>query len=331
MRAVVLLAVAAVLALAGTASAAAPPGAPHVRVARASDMADHPDVIREWWTLHLLRPGSTQDLAVTVIRSDREIGVAVGAGRPFVAAFAIDATATTLRARGTQGTLVARLGRHSLSMRITGPVLSGALRLDDTRRGPAALGFRFGTGFSELGPTRPPTLNWAALAATGRARGTLRLPTGSVGVHGWLGHFEHGWGRFFIVDPVWEYWDEYVVHTAGGGASIVFGMNRTDTLVDGGIPNDATWIGVMATVGARDTTVCRPAVARSGWTIFGGTSIQHAQALTARCAGRTLRFRDGAPGASVADNDAPFALDFNAGRGTVNGHGIGLRRHPQHL
>jgi len=315
------------LGVAPTPGASAAPGQPAVRVARPADHAGRPSAISEWWELRLVGPGDfdLMDLLVERAPSGGRYHVFVagrgGSGSPEPVPQIVSASAGRLSVNGAAGTIVVRRDARGASVTLRGPVIGGSLRLSG-RPGPAALGF----DVQDVTHTLPrATLSWAVLAA-GRARGTIRFGPRRVDLTGWRGYYEHAWGRF---DPHllrWQYWDEYVVVGPGDTASFAFGFNRPDTLLPGGLPNDATWIGVTARTRAGGTAVCEPRIRRTGWYPTGNHNTPTPAALTARCGGTRLRFTDVLRTAqfTTIENDL---IAYQDGVARVNASGRGIFRH----
>jgi hypothetical protein len=83
----------------------------------------------------------------------------------------------------------------------------------------------------------------------------------------------------------------YTIHQRRGGASLAFGLNRSDTLTGPGA-RDAQWLGVLARVRAGGRTrICRPVVHRRRWRSGSIDSLPFALDLRARCRGMRVAFR----------------------------------------
>jgi hypothetical protein len=284
---------AAGLILAAGASAA-PRGAPsELRIARPADHVAHPDAWSEWWTLRAVHPRGRGTIELRILREANLAGVRLlgdVAGGPVdtgLGLTAIVAGKRRLVGLGPEKTgVVVEAARRGLVLNVAGATVAGRLRLRNARRGPAAFGWRLGTGVRDSGPA-PVTLAWTVPVATSSISGTLLLGgTRPIELHSWRASYEHGWGGLLFRDP-WETWDQYVVHgRRAGDAWLVHGLNRVDTVTGPGA-RDAQWLGVLARVDRRGVRFCRPRVHRRRWVTTADLQIYPAR-LRAACRG--LRF-----------------------------------------
>jgi hypothetical protein len=278
----------------GPAVAALPTGAPReLRTSRPADALPHPGALLEEWSLQLVDPRSQGRMAVRVKRSYDE-----GSGADVVM-FA-DGLATTeelsvmpaargaLVWRGPDGEL--RLTRRGAGwhLRFSFTRTSGEITLRRARPGVTARLWRLGQEAWLVDRTNA-SLSWAAPIGTSFASGRVRIGDRELRLRRWRGSLEHRWGHLSDEWRAWEYLGTGVVHTRGGGAWIVHGMNRGDFLTGAGA-RDAFWLGVMAHVGARGTTFCRPRIARRRWAVsINGPFF--VEVLRASCGGRRIAFR----------------------------------------
>jgi hypothetical protein len=297
--AIVLAAAAGLLVAAPAAAAAVPRGAPsELRTARPADHVAHPGAWSEWWTLRAVHPRGRGRIEVRILREANLMGVRVlgdvadGPVDTGLGLTAIVAGKRRLVGLGPEKTgIVVEPARAGLIVNVAGSTIAGRLRLRDARRGPAAFGWRLGTGVRDSGPT-PVTLAWTVPVATSSISGTLVVGgTRRIELRRWRASYEHGWGGLVFFDP-WETWDQYVVHgRRAGEAWLVHGLNRVDT-VSGPGARDAQWLGVLARVDRRGVRVCRPRVHRRRWNTTVDAQIW-AGRLRAACGGLRFAAQDG--------------------------------------
>lgn len=296
--------VAAALAVAAPVSAAAAPAAPAatprigapevVRLARAGDERRRPRALTEWWSLAALDPRTGRAVRIRLARGQEIEGVDVSSASLAWSIRLAQQLATarrrSVRATGVEGTTVLRRAGRGWRLSLSGPRVSGSLRLSRVRRGPAALRWRLGEDDIFRPRWERVDLSWSSLAATSRLSGSLTVKGRRVRLDGWRASLEHVWGRFTVYDHAWAYWNTFAVHRRGGGAAIAFGLNRSDTLLGPGA-HDAQFLGVLARVGRRGTRVCRPTVNRRRWVNVGFDFQPYARILRARCGGMRIVFR----------------------------------------
>jgi hypothetical protein len=285
------------LTLAAPAGAELPLGAPEVvRLARAGDEHQRPRAMTEWWELAAVGRRPRQAVRIRMARGSRigavdvdlpvlgwhdRLGQSLDPRRP-----------RKLTATGPEGTTRLRRVRSGWVLTMAGPLVSGRLRVTRARPGPTAL--RWDLGEELRWPEWVPAdMSWSALAATSTVSGTLTVEGRRVRLRRWRASLEHVWGRFTVDDESWEYLNSFTIHERGGGATVAFGLNRSDTTTGAGA-RDAQWLGVLARVKSGRMSVCRPTVHRRRW--HSPASGWHSYALTlrARC-GRerlVLRARD---------------------------------------
>jgi len=280
--------------LAALALAAPPIGAPEVvRVARPGDEHQHPRALTEWWQIAAVGPGTTDALRIRLSRGSRMGGVDVTArslGWSARLAQTLDTSRRDrLTASGIEGTTTLRRTGGGWELTITGPLVSGQLTLERARPGPTALRWRLG---DQLRWPRyePVDMSWSAPAATSRVTGSLTVGGTPLRLDGWRASLEHMWGRFNVDDDAWEFMNAFTVHQRRGGATLAFGVNRSDTTTGPGA-RDAQWLGVLARVTGGRTRICRPAVHGRRWRTGAIDSLPYALDLRARCGGMRAAFR----------------------------------------
>jgi hypothetical protein len=277
------------LTSAGATAAGAPPGAPKLRVARAADGRTQPSAFQEWWDIRVLDPRSHAMVALSFKRPPHESTDpsslhVTGLGQDNVtlpdgfSTGSMTATASQLAV----GTSSVAFSRHGAAVKLEGTDLAGGFTVRNTRRGPAALGFQLGEGrFNKLVVPRA-TLNWSMPIATGVARGSVDLRGKHVDLDGWLVSYEHTWGELIERDTAWTNWDNWLVHR-GGETWIGFGLNRRDTVTGPGA-REAMWLGLLARVGRRGVSICRPRIVRTHWVSSYHPESATAAHMAARCA-----------------------------------------------
>jgi hypothetical protein len=254
--------------------AAAPRGAPtELRTARPADHVAHPAAWSEWWTLRAVHPRGRGYIEVRILREANLAGVRVigdvagtriDTGLPLTGIVAGKRRLVGAGPGGDDKGVVVEAGKGRLTVDIAGATVAGRLRARRVVNGPAALGWRLGSGVRDRG-TAPVTLAWTVPVATSSLSGALLLGgTRPIEVRSWRASYEHGWGGLLFRDP-WEWWDQYVVHgRRAGEAWLVHGLNRSDTITGPGA-RDAQWLGVLARVDRTGVRVCRPRVHRRDW------------------------------------------------------------------
>ena len=314
------------LAAAAPADAARPLGAPaEVRLARAGDVHARPGAMTEWWELAAVEPRSGAAVRVRMARGHRLDGVDVSVtslGRHYRLAQSVDPAQTrSPTSTGIEGTTTLQRSGRAWVLTMTGPLVSGRLTLTRVRRGPTALRWRLG---EELRWPRfePVDMNWSAFVATSRVTGSLTVDGAPVRLDRWRGSLEHVWGRFTVDDRAWEFGNSWVVHQRGDGATLVFGVNRSDTMTGPGA-RDAQWLGVLARVRADRARVCRPTVRRRGWVGGAPSWLPYATELRARCRGLRIAFRRQRPDTTLWSGYG-IAHYEHAWLGTASGGGTGV-------
>jgi hypothetical protein len=281
------------------AAAAAPAGPPRigapkvVRLARAGDARQRPRALTEWYSLAAINPRTGKVVRIRLARGQQIEGVDI-ASYPLVLGDRLGQQVDTrrprsVRATGVDGTTVLRRAGRGWRLSFSGPRVSGSLRLSRVRRGPAGLRWRLGEDDLFRPRWEPVDLSWSWLVATSRLTGSLTWKGRRVRFNGWRASLEHVWGRFTVYDDVWGYGTSFVIHRRGG-ATIAFGLNRTDTSTGAGA-YDAQWLGVLARVGRRGTRMCRPTVYRRRWIDVGFHWQAYARTMRARCGGTRIIFR----------------------------------------
>ncbi len=331
-----LLLAVALLILAPTAAAAAPPlGAPStVRVSRAADERAHPRARTEVWELQAVHPRTKRTVLVRLRDAEgfRTAVVTVpgenGTSRqvePDLVFRGGDRHGARFEAPGARASLGWRGRRVTLALH--GPQVSGRLRLAGPP-GPLATGWRLGEAmrYPQQRAERV-TVNYNVPVAAGRLSGVLTVEGRRLRLTGWRGSFEHIWGSFSYEDTQnWAHWDAYAVHR-GKATWLAFGMNRRDTILGPGA-RDAQWLGVMARVGADGTRVCRPRIHRRAWDPPSPiTADPVAHRLDARCAGMRVVFQDGRRPRAWLRSDGHIAVRQQAVRATTTAGGAGVARH----
>jgi hypothetical protein len=313
-------ALAALLLAAVTADAAAAlaPGAPrHVRTARAADAQPRPGVPAEDWTVELVDPRSKAYAALRVFRDPDQ-------GR----------RARLELRRGGDGFTddyiafppsISHSGR-TWTIRFSSESSDGEIRLTDARPGVTAQ--RWGLG-REAGYAERVTMSWATPVVTARASGHIRLGTQTTDIRGWRGSLEHRWGTYSRSWHAWDHAGTGLVHTRGGSAWMLLGLNRRAFLTGAGA-RDAFWLGLLVHATARGTSFCRPRIVRRRWLVSldGPVAVER---VSASCGGRRrvrfTRIDDTAlPGNSFGElGDESRARSRPAGAAWIRYAGHGTR------
>ena len=121
-------------------------------------------------------------------------------------------------------------------------------RAPPARRHGAALGARSrgrlrGARDDELGHARRPRP---------RVSGHVRVGSQTIDLGGWRGSLEHRWGTFSRNWHAWDHAGTALVHTRGGSAWMLLGVNRRDLLTGAGA-RDAFWLGLLVRATPRGT------------------------------------------------------------------------------
>jgi hypothetical protein len=305
-----------------------------LRTARPADHAAHAGAWSEWWTLRAVHPRGRGRIEVRILREANLAGVRVlgndpagpvDTGLPLTAIVAGKRRLVGLG--GGDNGVVVETRQRRLTVHVAGATVGGVLRARQPRRGPAALGWRLGTGIRDSGPAAV-TLNWTVPVATSSISGTLVVGgTRRIELRNWRASYEHGWGGLLFRDP-WNGWDQYVVHgRRAGEAWLVHGLNRVDTVTGPGA-RDAQWLGALARVDRRGVRVCRPRVHRRRWRVNADFQA-YPTWLRATCGG--LRF---AAGDRSELFDSGTFLDytdhFEAHSPALGGRGRGVAAHFGH-
>jgi hypothetical protein len=288
------LSAALALTLATPAGAELPLGAPEVvRPARPGDAHQRPRAMTEWWELVAIGRRPRQAVRIRMARGSR-IG-AVDVDVPALRwhdrlAQSIDTRRRRrLTATGPEGTTRLRRVRRGWVLTMAGPIVSGRLRLTRAQPGPTAL--RWDLGEELRWPEwEPVDMSWSALAATSTVSGTLTVEGRRVRLRRWRGSLEHVWGRFTVDDEAWDHLNAFTIHERGGGATVAFGLNRTDTTTGAGA-RDAQWLGVLARVSQGRMSICRPTIHRRRWKSPNSGWQVYALTLRSRCGRERLVFR----------------------------------------
>ena len=317
MRRAALAALLLAVATADTASALAPGAPRHVRTARPADEQPRAGAPAEDWTLELVDPRSKAYAALRVFRDPND-------GR----------RARLELRRGKDGftddyivypPAISHSGR-AWTIRFSSETSDGEIRLKGARAGVTAQ--RWGLG-REAGFAEHVTMSWATPVATARATGHIRMGTQTVDIGGWRGSLEHRWGTYARSWHAWDHAGTGLVHTRGGSAWMLFGLNRRDYLTGAGA-RDALWLGLLVRVTARGTSFCRPRIVRRRWlvSIDGPVAVER---VTASCGGlrrvRFTRIDDTAlPGSSFGEfGDESRARTRPAGAAWIRYAGHGTR------
>jgi hypothetical protein len=325
------LAAALALVFSAPATAALPLGAPEtVRLARPGDERQHPRALAEWWQVAAINPRSGAAVRIRIARDSRIGGVDVNIDtrslqvNERLGQQPVPHRRRGLTATGVEGTTTLRRVRGGWRLRMKGPLVSGRLRLHRARPGPTALRWRLGDVLRW--PQRrwePSSMNWSALAATSRVTGRLTYEGRRLRLDGWRAALEHVWGQFRVDDDVWEGLNSFTTHRRGGGAALVFGLNRIDTMGGAGA-RDAQWLGVLALVGKRRQLICRPMVHRRRWDSPEFGWVAYALTLRARCGRARVTFRATGDRPSPLWGGVEIAHYELAWRARASGGGRGL-------
>jgi hypothetical protein len=281
-----------VLALSAQDALALQPGAPRdVRTARPPDALPHPSSRWEDWSVQLVDPRSAERVVIRIWRTPEEgSGVRITAVEERRAVFPVElavapAARRTLRWSGADGAVGLSRRGTTWTLRVSFQSVNGLIRLRGARPGITAQRWHLG---GEAGYTRDVNVSWSTPVGTSRAAGQLRVGDRTLGVRGWRATIEHRWGRIAGPWLAWANLTSAAVHTRGGGAWLLHGMNRRDFLTGLGA-RDAFWLGVLAHVTPSRTTFCRPRVARTGWA-YGARGPIWIRAIHAACGGTRMRF-----------------------------------------
>jgi hypothetical protein len=304
----------------GDASAALPPGAPKLRQARVADIRAQPRADQELWELRMFDPHST---AMVFVSFRRMAGNASGfsvrglAGEMMLTEASGGGEPTATRDGVTVGMNRTRLGARGAAVSLQADHLDGHVSVSRTRRGPAAIDFALGLGNKYDGPA-PATLNWSMPIAYGVAHGTVDLWDRHIDVGGWLVSYAHTWGDGIYDDTAYTHWDNWLVQR-GGSTWIAFGLNRRDTITGPGA-REAMWLGLLARVGRRTTTICRPRVERRRWILpIDPLEKSIAHRMRASCRGLRATFTDGLTQSAIDTPNLPGLV----GLARVSGDGRG--------
>ena len=264
---------AATAAVTADSAAALAPGAPrHVRTARAADAQPRAGAAAEDWTLELVDPRSKAYAALRVFRDPNDGRRARLELRRGGGGFTDDYIAYP--------PAISHSGR-TWTIRFSSDGSDGEIKLIGARPGVTAE--RFGLG-REAGFAEHVTMSWATPVATARASGHIRMGTQNVDVGGWRGSLEHRWGTYARSWHAWDHAATGLVHTSGGSAWMLLGLNRRDFLTGAGA-RDAFWLGLLVRVTRRSTSFCRPRIVRRRWlvSIDGPVAVE---SVSASCGGR---------------------------------------------
>lgn len=265
------------------------PGAPrHVRTARPADAAPRGGALMEDWTVELVDPRSRAQIALRVFRSPDE-----GMG----ARLDLNHGGRTLSTDDIAYRPAISRGPRAWTIRFSSPTSEAEVRLGRPRPGVTAQRWRLGR---EAGFADHVTLNWSTLVATSRAAGSVQIGDKTVNFRGWRGSLEHRWGTFSHLWQAWDHLGAGLVHTRGGSAWMLHGLNRGDLLTGPGA-RDAFWLGLLVHVTPARTTFCRPRIVRRNWSV-GLDGPLAVGSFRASCGGHRVRFRR-LPGDIVLGNE----------------------------
>jgi len=279
----------ALFGLAADAAAALQPGAPRdVRTARPADATARSGAPMEDWTVELVDPRSRAQIALRVFRSPDE-----GMG----ARLDLNHGGRTLSTDDIAYRPAITRGPGAWTIRFSSPTSEASVRLARPRPGVTAQRWRLGR---EAGFAEHVTLSWSTPVATSRAAGSVRIGDKTVHLRGWRGSLEHRWGTFSHLWQAWDHLGAGIVHTRGGSAWMLQGLNRRDLLTGAGA-RDAFWLGLLVHVRPARTTFCRPRIVRRRW-LVGLDGPLAVASFRASCGGRSVRFRR-LPGDIVLGNE----------------------------
>ena len=266
------------LATAAEPAAALAPGAPrHVRTARAADVQPRTGAPAEDWTVELVDPRSKMYAALRVFRDPEQ-------GR----------RARIELTRGGDGLAddyiayppaISRSGR-AWTIRFSSETSDGEIRLARARPGVTAQ--RWGLG-REAGYAEHVTMSWATPVATARVSGHIRIGDQTVDLRGWRGSLEHRWGTYSRNWRAWDHASTGLIHTRGGSAWMLLGVNRRDFLTGAGA-RDAFWLGLLVRATADGTSFCRPRIVRRRWLVSVTDGPVAVASVSASCGRRRVRF-----------------------------------------
>jgi hypothetical protein len=273
---------AAIAALALAAVAAAPaaalaPGTPrHVRTARSADAGARPGALSEDWTVELVDPRSKAYVALRVFRNPDE-----GRGARLELSRGGDGLVADDIAFAPE---ISRSG-GAWTVRFASAGSDGEIRL--RRALPGVTAHRWGLG-REAGYAEHVTMSWATPVATARVSGHVRVGTRTVDLDGWRGSLEHRLGRYSRNLHAWDHAGTALVHTRGGSAWMLLGVNRRDFLTGAGA-RDAFWLGLLVRVTPGGTSFCHPRIVRRRW-LVGIDGPSAVASFRASCGRRRIRF-----------------------------------------
>jgi hypothetical protein len=274
-------------------------GAPRkVRTARPPDALPHPSSRWEDWSVQLVDPRSSERLAIRIWRTPEEgSGVRIVPVEERRAVFPLEfavapAARRSLRWNGPDGGVRLTHRRTTWTLRLSFPDASGVIRLRRARPGITAERWHLG---GEAGIANDVNVSWSTPVGTSRAAGALRvrhrtlgLPDRTLDLRGWRATVEHRWGTIAGQWRAWANLTSAAVHTRGGDAWLLHGMNRRDFLTGLGA-RDAFWLGLLVHVTPSRITFCRPRIVRTGWA-YGARGPIWIRGIRAACGGSRVRF-----------------------------------------
>ncbi len=271
-----LLALAPVMASAGSAHAAAT--ALGVRPARPADDSSHGESRwAEEWQVLAFEPAGRGFASITFVAGPiPRIAVEAHAGSEKVAA-GVMLPYGLVPHRGPGVTIVNRpddAPQQASSISYTGgryvvdlttPV-RGHLTITVQRPGVTVGPWRLGREPIVKGgpPTYVPgSMRWSVPVAVGTASGWLENDGHRITLDNWRAYHDHTWGHFRRASSSWTHWD-FAVATAQGEAWILNGLEPTDGRYHA-LPNDRRWQGVLIHATRSRVDTCQARITRHGW------------------------------------------------------------------
>ena len=313
MRSVLAGAVVAVLLHAGGA------GIPW-RPARPADSVAKPSAVSETWDLRAVAPDGRRGIVVRFWTRDnpyyiewlwyqRGRGVASYTQRVELAAHT--GPGVSMKEPFGHGSI-----RHTLSgwrLDAYGPMVRSRAHL-------VLHGVRAGVTAGPL-PASGGRAGWLSIVATGLVDGSVETPSGRWRLRGWYGAHEHEWATYRHSETrAYVRRDLALLWRSPRDVRLVWGLEPFRRPTQANTPDDASWRGISARLGAR-LSVCAARVHRGGLRQGALTYAQPTTTLTARCRGSTLAVRH--PDGKIGGTAWIFAETFT-GFATSNVGGVGF-------
>lgn len=284
---------AAAIAAAPAAAHALPAGSPKsLRQARPADALPR-GAEMERWSIDFVNPRTRAHFNVTMFQRGELSGrsaygevfdsIWLPVRRTELTLTVEPATGDRLEWRGNELVALTRV-RNRWRLRIEADQVRADIALSRVRAGITAAHWRLPPWYKR----RAGTLWWSLPVATSSASGRVQLETHARHLKGWRASVEHAWG----FQPLWpdnyDNWETAVVHTRGGGAWVLQGVNRSDHLTGPGA-RDAFWLGVLGQVDRDGVRICRPRLHRQAWRDRLGRRTRETRRTRCRSTATTFR------------------------------------------